>query len=177
MQAQPLRLLDITADHIVRPKVVQQSGALRWMKPGFFGRHYELRSSDRCVATLSLRGLFRPEATGEAGRESWILEQLEPGKIVVRTRPTYQEEAVFDMSLSDHAGVLRFQDGRTLLLSSNSWKGSAEFQTLSGEPVLRYHFHGLVRPSAEMEILREGSRMPELSLLLILGWFLIVGYL
>jgi hypothetical protein len=177
MQAHPLRLLDLTADHVARAKVVQYSGALRWMKPGLFGRHYELRSSDRCLATLSIRGLFRPEAIGEAGRESWIIEPLEPGKIVVRTRHSFKEAAVFDMSLSDHAGILRFEDGRTLMLSSNFWKGSAEFQTLSGDPLIRYRFHGLVRPSSEMEVLSEGSRMPELSWLLMLGWFLIVVYL
>jgi hypothetical protein len=177
MQAHPLRLLDLTAEPVARTRIIQDAGTLRWMKPGLFGRQYELRSSDRCLATLSIRGLFRPEATGEAGRESWIMEPLEPGKIVVRARPSYHEAAVFDMSLSDHAGILRFEDGRTIMLSSNFWKGSAEFQTLSGEPLIRYRFHGVLRPSADTEILSEGRRMPELSWLLMLGWFLVVGYL
>ncbi|TSA16962.1 hypothetical protein D4R75_12725, partial [bacterium] len=144
-----------------------------------FGNQYELRSADRCVATLSIGGFFRPTGQGDGIDGCWAFEPLDGGtrKIVVRADKSFRDVAVFDMSLSDHAGILRTSEGRVLILNSDFWKGNAEFQTPSGEPLIRFRFHGLFRPSAEVEILGEGKYLRELPWILMLGWCLIVGYL
>lgn len=81
------------------------------------------------------------------------------------------------MSLSDHAGILHTSEGQVLILNSDFWKGNAEFQTPSGEPLVRLRFRGIFRPSAEVEILGNGKHLNELPWILMLGWYLIVGYL
>ncbi|MBF8297210.1 MAG: hypothetical protein HW389_3755 [Bacteroidetes bacterium] len=152
---------------------------MRWVKPSMFGNEYELRSAGRCVARLTVSGFFHPAGHGEGIGGGWVVEPLErdSGKIVVRADKSFRDVGVFDMSLSDHAGILRTSEGHVLILNSDFWKGSAEFQSPTGEPLIRFRFHGLFRPSAEVEILGEGKCLRELPWILMLGWCLIVGYL
>lgn len=165
-----------------QPKVVDlKPGQIRdtqlsCVKTGILEDRYEIRSTDRRVAALRLRGLFRPSISAEADDGAWFFEPLDRS-IVVRSMDTLRELATVDMSFSDHGGIVRFRDGRALIFSSDFWKGLAEFQTPSGDPVVRFQFHGLFRPSADIEILERGKQLPELSWLLMLGWSLIVGYL
>lgn len=152
---------------------------MRWVKPSMFGNEYELRLAGRCVATLTVSGFFHPAGHGEGVGGCWAVEPLQrdSGKIIVRADKSFRDVGVFDMSLSDHAGILRTSEGHVLILNSDFWKGSAEFQSPTGEPLIRFRFHGLFRPSAEVEILGEGKCLRELPWILMLGWCLIVGYL
>ncbi len=179
IQSHPLRMAEPRAEIVDRKIQAQASGELRWVQPSFFRSQYELHSAGRCVATMRVRGMFRPSATGENADGSWTFEPFgpAPGKFVVRARGSYSELAIFDLGLSDHGGVLQLSDGRALFLRSDFWKGRAELQTLAGEVILRYRYHGVLRPSADVEVLGKGKQMPELSWLLMLGWCLIVGYL
>jgi hypothetical protein len=152
---------------------------LRWVKSGVFGNRYELQSDDRCLARLTVSGFFHPAGYGEGIGGCWEVEPLErdSGKIVVRANESFQEVGVFDMSLSSRGGILRTPDGQALVLESDYWKGRAEFQTPSGEPLIRFRYRGFFRPSADVEILGKGKCLREFPWILMLGWCLIVGYL
>jgi hypothetical protein len=152
---------------------------LRWVKPSMFGSRYELRSASRCVARLTVGGFFHPTGHGEGIEGGWEVEPLErdSGKIVVRTNDTFREVGVFDMSFSSRGGILRTPDGQALVLQSDYWKGRAEFQTPSGEPLIRFRYRGLFRPTADVEILGKGKCLRGLPWILMLGWCLIIGYL
>ena len=179
IQAPSLRLLERTSERDLWKTAPQVASRLRWAKQNFFSSRYELCSDGRCVATMHMRGLFRPTATGVGPDGSWMFEPVgsAPGKIVVRPRDSYREEATFDLSFSDHGGILRLASGGALVLSSDFWKGRAEFQTLNGEAVVRYRICGVIRQSAKVEVLDQGKTMAELPWLLMLGWCLVVGYL
>ncbi len=152
---------------------------LKWTQPSIFRLRYELRSPERVVATLHLHGLFRPSATGQSSDESWIFEPdgRRPGMILVRTRASFRDEAVFEIGATHKGGLLRVTDGGAYVLSSDFWKGRAEFQTLSGEPLIQFRTHGALRLSADVQVLAKARQMLELSWLAMLGWYLIVGYL
>jgi hypothetical protein len=179
IQTYPLQHPNATAEPVLRARPTLLAGDLRWVKPSIFGNQYELRSANRCVATLSIRGFFRPTGHGEGIGGCWAFGPLQPeaGTIAVRSDASYGEVGVFDIGHSSDGGMLRTSDGRALVLSSDFWKGCAEFQTPLGEPLIRFHFRGLFRPSAEVEILGEGKYLGELPWILMLGWCLIVGYL
>lgn len=179
IQVSPLPFSGIAAQPVQRDFAARTSTALRWVKSGFFGSRYELLSGGRCIATLSLRGFSQPAGRGTGFDGCWAFEPLNggTGKIVVRADRSFRDVGVIDMSLSDHAGILRTSEGHVLILNSDFWKGKAEFQTPTGEPLIRFRFHGLFRPSAEVEILGEGNNLRELPWILMLGWCLIVGYL
>jgi hypothetical protein len=152
---------------------------LKWTQPSIFSSRYELRSGDTVVGALNVHGLFRPSATGQSQDSAWTFEPeaARRGSIVVRARDSFHELAVFEIGASDRGGLLRFGDGRALTFTSDFWKGRAEFQTLSGDPLIRFRTHGMLRLSATVQILARARQMSELSWLAMLGWFLIVGYL
>lgn len=143
---------------------------------GIFDGRYEIQSMNRCIGMLRLRGLFRPSVNASTDNGQWTFEPS-GHSVVVRSEESHQELATIDMSFSDHGGILRFRDGRAFVFTADFWKGRAEFQTPSGDPVVQFRFHGFLRPSAEIEVLKAGKQLPELSWLLMLGWSLIVGYL
>ena|GEM_PF-1167437 len=179
LQTLPLPLPDFPAQPVLTERPAHEAGVLRWVKPSMFGNKYELRSTDRCVATLTVSGFFHPAGRGEGIEGGWTVEPLDrdSGTIVVRAEDSFQEVGVFDMRLSNRGGILRMPDGQALVLQSDYWKGRAEFQTPSGEPLIRFRYRGFFRPSADVEILGKGKCLREFPWILMLGWCLIVGYL
>jgi len=157
----------------------QAVSELKWTRPSIFRSRYQLWSPERIVAELNIHGLFRPSGTGQSSDGSWIFEPdgRRPGMLLVRTRVSFRDEAVFEIGTTHRGGLLRLMDGRAYVFSSDFWKGRAEFQTLSGEPLIRFRTHGTVRLSADVQIFARTLQMPEVSWLTMLGWFLIVGYL
>lgn len=176
MQHQHLRLLDQSAYAVRRSQPASFAGRLTCVKKGLLDSRYELRSGGRLLAELSLQGIVRPSASATSDDGAWFFEP-EGRAIVVRSQDRLRDVAVVDLSFSDHGGILRLPDGRTYLFFSDFWKGRAEFQTPSGQPVIRYRFRGLFRPHAEIEVLDAGKTIPELTWVVVLGWSLIVGSL
>jgi hypothetical protein len=176
IEAPSLRLLDLASGQTCRSFSTRFEGELSCVKTGLFNSQYEIHAGDRCIGALRLSGLFRPTVNATTNDGAWFFE---PGErsVVVRSQHPLRDLATVDLSFSDHGGILRFPDGRALIFSSDFWKGRAEFQTPSGDPVVRFRFHGMFRPSAGIDVLEGGKRLPELSWLLMLGWSLIVGYL
>ena len=179
VQTYPLRLPDAPASQVYREVSPDVSGRMRWVKPNLFGNQYELWSNDHRTGTLAINGFFRPTGYCEGTSGRWIVEPMntDTGIIVVRSSESFQEVGSFEMGLSAHGGILRTHDDQVLVLESDFWKGRAEFQSPSREPLIRYRFHGLVRPSADVEILGKGRQLQGLPWISMLGWCLIVGYL
>lgn len=175
-QDQQLRLLDLSTHAVRRSRPASHTGGLTCVKKGLLDSRYEVRSGDRFVAELSLRGILRPTASARSDDGAWFFEP-EGRAIVVRTQDRLRDLAVVDLSFSDHGGILRIPDGRTYLFLSYFWKGRAEFQTPSGQSLVRYRFRGLLRPHAKIEILDAARAIPELNWIVLLGWSLIVGSL
>jgi hypothetical protein len=175
----PLPLPELAAQPIPTPRPALSVGHLRWVKPRMFGNRYELRTPDGSLATLTIKGFFRPAGSGDGIAGSWILEPMvrESGTIVVRANDSFQEVGVFEMVFPGRGGILRTTNGQVFVLRANFWKGSAEFQTPSGDPLIRFRYRGLFRPSADVEILGKGKCLRELPWVLMLGWCLIVAYL
>ena len=176
VQTRHLRLLDGAVTQASPHEPARFSGELSCVKSGFLDSRYEIRTGKRCIAALQLSGLFRPTVNATADDKEWFFE---PGErsIFVRSLHPLRDLATVDLSFSDHGGIVRFPDGRAYLFSSDFWKGRAEFQTPSGDPVVRFRFRGLFKPRAEIEVLEIGRQLPELTWFMMLGWSLIVGYL
>lgn len=176
VQTRRFRLLDAAALQAGIRKPAGVSGELSCVKSGFLDNRYEIRTGDRPIAALQLSGLFRPTVSATTDDGAWFFEPV-GRSIVVRSQHPLRELATVDLSFSDHGGIVRLSDGRAFLFSSDFWKGRAEFQTPSGDPVVRFRFRGWFRPRAEIDILERGRQLPELAWFTMLGWALIVGYL
>ncbi len=174
-----LPLPDFAAKPDLKERSVSQVERLKWVKTAAFRNCYELRSRQLTHATLVIRGFFRPSGQAEGIDGSWEMEPLnrESGQIVIRSGESFQEAGIFDMTISSGGGILRTMDGQAFVFRSNFWKGEAEFQAPSGEPLIRYRYRGLFRQSADVEILGKAQSLRELPWILMLGWCLIVAYL
>jgi len=176
IEAYRLPHLDLISRQAHRSSPVSLSGEFSCVKTGVFDNRYVIRTGDRPIAALQLSGLFRPTVSATTDDGAWFFEPVERS-IVVRSQHPLRELATVDLSFSDHGGIVRLPDGRAYLFSSDFWKGRAEFQTPSGDPVVRFRFRGWFRPRADIEILEKGRQLPELAWFMMLGWSLIVGYL
>src|SRR3990172_7657312 len=121
IEAHGLRLLDLTTVQI-RPRLPAcLNGELSCVKTGLFDGRYEIRTGERCVASLQLSGFFRPTVSAKTDDGAWYFEP-EGRSIAVRSQHPLRDLATVDLSFSDHGGIVRFADGRAYIFSSDFWK-------------------------------------------------------
>ena len=145
---------------------------LRWVKPKWLKRRYELRAGEEVVATLVRSG--GSGAIGEWSEGRYYFSQ----KGWFNQRVLVGDGAVPDVvtplaTFTRRGGILTLADGRTLFwMKPSFWKSTrvwsdgaatlAEFDPASGYA------------SPRVTITEEGARLGELPLLLLLGQYLIV---
>jgi hypothetical protein len=151
---------------------------LRWVQPSVLKMRYELRSANQPIARMHFEGLLSSKATAESADGCWTFERAgtSQGRIVIHVCTSRRDVAVFESDARDRGGTLSLPDGRRFTLTSDFWKGRGEFLTEKGEPLVRFHFHGVIRQGATVDILAKAARLPELPCLLMLGWYLNVAY-
>jgi hypothetical protein len=95
-------------------------------------------------------------------------------RVTVRADGAEENLAVFEPATWSRGGTLHLPGGRTLQATTSFWKSTLEFQAPGETVLVRYDTHGLVRLEADMTIMPEAVRMPELPWIAMLGWYLIV---
>lgn len=149
---------------------------LKWNQPKALQEAYELRAGDDLVATLKFRSVFGTFARAESGDGCWTFKRVGfwQNKATIRTCEGESDLAVFKNNTWSDGGTLEFNDGRQFKATTNAWKTRFEFQTNSGEPLLRFNYHGVFRLSATVEIQPLAQSLVELPLLVLFGWYLAV---
>jgi hypothetical protein len=150
---------------------------LRWVQPSAFKMEYELLSAGRRIVTMRFHGLLSSYATAEYAGGEWSLERAgtSQGKIVISICLERREVGVFESGAQDRGGTLSLRDRRKLVLTPGFWKGKGEFRTEEGEPLIRFRSRGLLRTSAEIEVMPAAAGFAELPCVLMLAWYLSVA--
>jgi hypothetical protein len=140
---------------------------LEWKRVKWWKREFELRSGDEVLAKL-----YKQKGTsgviGEATDGQWTFKRRSfwNGDIVI-TELAYQAE--IGIAKRGRKKSLAFADGRTLTLKKTSiWRHQWVWLNDDETPLVHFQSnkHLLLEPAA--------LSFPELSLLVILGWHLIV---
>ena len=149
---------------------------LKWVQPSVLQMNYELRAGEEVVATLRFRSSLGSLATGESGDGCWSFKRVGffQTRVTIRRCGEESDIAVFRNDTWRGGGTLELSNGKTYPATTNFWQTKLEFQNGAGDPFLRFHQGGLLHLSAAIEILPVASGLPELPLLAILGWYLIV---
>jgi hypothetical protein len=145
---------------------------LRWEKPKWLKRRYELRAGEEVVATLVRTGGSKAIGEWSGGRYAFSQKGWFHLRILVG------DDAVTDANaplatFTRRGGVLTLADGRTLLwVKPGFWKSrrvwsDGAMSLVEFDPASGY-------ASPRVTIAREGARLGELPLLLLLGEYLIV---
>lgn len=138
---------------------------------------YELRAGDETVATLRFRSSFGSFATAQCGDDCWTFKRVGFFRTHVTIRGCGDEAhdiAAFKNNTWKGGGTLEIPGGRTFPASTNFWDTKYNFNTQSGEPLVEFKTGGMIHLSAEVEIHPPAASLPELPLMLTLGWYLAV---
>jgi hypothetical protein len=148
---------------------------LKWVQPGMFKTHYELRAGDEIAATLRFRSSFGTLATGQSADGCWTFKRVGflQTRVTIRECDRETDTAVFRNTWSG-GGTLELSGGRKLQANTSLWQSKIEFKKETGETMLLFNRGGVIHPSAEVVIEPEADKMAELPWLLMLGWYLTV---
>jgi hypothetical protein len=156
---------------------------LRWVQPRAHEHWYELRSGRQLLATLIWEPGHGSVAVAESGQSRWTFKQVgfHNRHVTVREAGTAANVAVYRPRWVGD-GSVQFPDGRTYRWRSSDLRGSEWcFQDSSGHSLLSFRceleqatLSALFRKQAHVEVHRSGQARPELPLLMLLGWYLLI---
>lgn len=149
---------------------------LKWVQPSAWKMEYELRASAELIATLRFRSSFGSLAMADSGDGCWTFKRVGfwQTKATVRRCGSETDIAVFKHNTWSGGGTLEASAGRRFLVTTNVWQTNLEFQSETGETLVRFKPGGFVHLSATVEIQAVASEVPELPLMVMLGWYLTV---
>src|SRR5262249_48954458 len=151
---------------------------LKWSQPAALKKEFELHANDLLVATLRYRSSFGSFATAETSEGSWTFKRVGFFKshVVVRSsQDDLNDIATFTNKTWSGGGTLEIIGAATLPASTNFWKTQFSFMSPSEEPLVVFSTAGLIHYSAIVEIRPQAAGMPELPLMVTLGWYLAIG--
>jgi hypothetical protein len=156
-------------------EVLQQP--LLWTQPSAFQRVFELHAGDDVVGTLRWDKALGSLALAESSDGVWSFKRsgfLRP-KVTVRVPGSETEVAIFKPSWGGE-GTLRFSDGRCYQWQHTSfWRSQWALANETGESLI--HFipeFAMFEHAAEVTLEPRAESTPDLSLLTLLGWYLVV---
>ena len=147
---------------------------LLWVQPAARRREHELRAGDDVIATLRFqRGTL---ADAQADGQHWTFKRqgFWHPRVSVRVAGSETDIAMFHPQWTG-GGTVELAGGNPVkLASANFWQ--SEWVWLDkDQPVVRFKGrHGLVKAKGAVDIPPEAARRPDLPLLVLLGWYLIL---
>jgi hypothetical protein len=149
---------------------------LDWSQPSAFKMQYELRASDGIVATLGFRSSFGSFATAQCADGCWTFKRVGfwQTRVTIRECNGEKEVGQFRNNIWKGGGGLELPDGRRFLATTNIWQTKLEFQDESGAPLIQLKSRGVVHAAAAVEIQSRAVGIPELPLMALLAWYVVV---
>jgi hypothetical protein len=150
------------------------TGELMWVQPARRKQEFELRAGDEVVGTLRFERSSL--AIGETADQSWTFkrEGFWHPRITVRVPGSDVNVALFSPGWAG-GGTLDI-DGRQLrFVAANFWHSQWDWVDAQNKPVVHFKSHqGLLKTEGQVEIETEAIQSPDLRLLVVLGWYLLV---
>jgi hypothetical protein len=149
---------------------------LLWVQPKVRKQQFELQCGDEVLAVMRWPSNWRTGAKVETAEESWSFKRQGFRQQV--TIATSREDAVVPALQRSWLGkaTLSFPDGHTYLWKRTSfWGLKRVWMTAEGMPLLSLKARsGFLKMGSEVEIDALAATLPELPLLVTLGWYLAI---
>ena len=157
---------------------------LNWIQPKATHQFYELRSDSGLYGNVNFPKSVGSLAEAESADGRWTFKRIGffHTRITVRVAGRETDIAVLKPNLMASSGTLEFSGGKTFLWhASNFWATKFEFTDPAGEVIVTFRsgvdepkFKDWFKTQARLEIPDNKKDLPELSLIALLGWYLIV---
>jgi hypothetical protein len=150
--------------------------SLKWTQPSTFKKVFELRAGDEVVATLKFRSALGSFATGESADGAWTFKRVGffQTRVSIRESGSETELASFKDKTWTSGGTLTLADGRVFYATTNFWNSKVALQDDQHVELIRFTNSGLLHLSSIVEIRPTAGQMPELSWLILLGWYVCI---
>ena len=151
---------------------------LTWTRAGALQRTYELRAGAEVVATVRCAQWWGACAVVEAGDSCWTFRRVgfwHP-RVTVRGVGSETDLATFHArgmgrGMLDLSPTRRFQRVATIFSPTSPIQWT--WQQTDGTPLVLVRPYGLMKIRGKVEIKPAAAALPELDLLLTLGWYLL----
>jgi hypothetical protein len=155
----------------------RQLSSLEWKQPGAFSRSYELRAGDSLLATLHFVKMLGSLAEATIQGSQWTFKRsgfLSP-KVTARVAGSEADIALYEPNWSSTKGLFRLAGGEVLdFRAANFWGSEWSLSSSRGDMLLRYHTKGMLHAGAELEVSPAARERPDLALMLLLTWYVLV---
>ena len=149
-------------------------GELVWVQPARLKQEFELHAGADVVGTLRFERSSL--AIGETADQRWTFkrEGFWHPRITVRVQGSDANVALFSPGWVG-GGTLDL-DGRQLrFVAANFWHSQWHWVDAQNKPVVHFKSHqGLLKTEGQVEIEPDAITSPDLPLLVVLGWYLLV---
>jgi len=150
---------------------------LVWMQPRVMERAFELRSGEDVLGTLRWNSISGSLANAAAADGLWTFKRtgfFNP-RITVRAQGSDLDFAQFTPNWKSE-GNLQLSTGQNFRwMGIGFWRAQWAFTKPNGEHLLEIEPHSSwLKKTAVVKPTPEGCRIPELSLLVLLGWYLVI---
>ena len=174
---------------------------LLWRQPSMFKYDYELRIGEETVATLRWRSISGSHATAETAEGSWTFKRVgfwHP-RITARPAGIERDAAIFEPRWTG-SGTLTMAQGIAYRWGpTNGWQTRWAWHNADGTPIVQFHnkhgmategyvelapaatalppvthLDGTYQPVAASEAEATPATLPEIPLLVTLGWYLLI---
>jgi len=162
---------------------LNSSEPIEWVQPKTFQNRYELRSGDNLVATLEFPKAFGSLANATAADGRWTFKRVGffSTRITIRIEGQEDELAIYHPKWTGSEGRLQFTSGVEYIWKvANFWATQFVWQ-IGDQPIIQYrpgldesNVSDWFKTQARVEILPEAAGIKELSLLVLLGWYLMI---
>ena len=149
---------------------------LMWRQPSSFSRDSDLRAGDLPVGTLSFRSGFGTHATGVIGDDCFTFKRVGfwQQRVSVRHCNDDREYGEFVNATWSKGGTLTLAGGRTYRATSNFWNTKWQIEDSQGRVVVRFDYGGAFKLAAVVDVPEDFRTLPDLALLVLLSWYLVV---
>ena len=158
----------------MRPYSEVSDQELLWIQLAARQREHELRAGDDVIATLRFQRGSLADAEAEGHHWTFKRQGFWQPRVTVRVPGSDADVAVFHPHWAG-GGTLELTEGRTVRFSSaNFWQSEWVWQERD-QPLIRFKGrHGIVKAKGAVEIQPAAAELPEVPLLILLGWYLIL---
>jgi hypothetical protein len=150
-------------------------GELDWVQPARTKQAFELHSGDEVVGTLVWARMSL--AAGETADGSWTFkrEGFWHPRVTVRLAGSEDNLALFSPNWGG-GGTLDIVGGQQLRFgSANFWHSQWDWLDASDKPLVHFKSRqGLFKLEGQVEIAADASTSPDVPMLVVLGWYLLV---
>jgi hypothetical protein len=158
----------------VRPISDVAGQELLWIQPAARKREHELRAGDDVVATLRFQRGSLADAEADGRHWTFKREGFWQPRVTVRVPGSDTDIAVFRPRWTG-GGQLELPDGRIIgFTSANFWQSQWVWQDKDRPLLLFKGRHGIIKADGAVEIQPGAAALPDVPLLVLLGWYLIL---